>query len=88
MTWQIKFDPRAAKELKKLDKTVQKRIINYLKEQILSQDNPRLFGKYLTGDKRGLWRYRVGDYRIICNLLDDELIVLVIKVGHHKSVYY
>lgn len=71
MTWLIKFDPRATKELKKLDRGVQKRIINYLKQQVLIENNPRLFGKRLTGDKSGLWRYRVGDHRIICDLGDD-----------------
>lgn len=87
MTWQIKFDPRAVKELKKIDKKAQKRIIDYLKKQVATQDNPRIFGKSLKGDKRGFWRYRVGDYRIICDLLDDTMIILVIKIGHRQSVY-
>ncbi len=87
MAWLIKFDPRATKELKKLDSVTQKRIITYLKQKIATQNNPRLFGKGLIGDKQGLWRYRVGDYRIICQLLDEEITVLVIKVGHRQSVY-
>lgn len=87
MTWLIKFDPRAAKELKKIDRVAQKRIITYLKKQVAVQNNPRNLGKNLTGNKQGLWRYRVGDYRIICQLLDQDLTVLVIKVGHRKSVY-
>lgn len=87
MAWLIKFDPKAAKELKKLDQVAQKRIITYLKKLVAVQNNPRLFGKSLTGDKRRLWRYRVGDYRIICELLDEEITVLVIKVGHRQSVY-
>jgi mRNA interferase RelE/StbE len=87
LTWLIKFDQRATKELKKLDQVAQKRIIAYLKKQVAVQNNPRLFGKSLTGDKQGLWRYRVGDYRIICDLLDEEVTVLVIKVGHRQSVY-
>ncbi len=87
MTWLIKFDPRAAKELKKIDRVAQKRIITYLKKQVAVQNNPRILGKNLTGNKQGLWRYRVGDYRIICKLLDQDLTILVIKVGHRKSVY-
>ena len=87
MAWEIQFDSRAVKELKKIDKTAQKRIINYLKQQVASQENPRTFGKALKGDNRGLWRYRVSNYRIICNLLDNTMIVLVIKVGHRKSIY-
>ena len=87
MVWQIKFDSRAVKELKKIDKIAQKIIINYLKQQVASQENPRTFGKALKGDNRGLWRYRVGNYRIICDLLDNTMIVLIIKVGHRKSIY-
>jgi len=83
----IEFDPRAFKELKKLDKVAQKRILSYLKQQVSIQDDPRIFGKSLTGDKRGLWRYRVGDYRIICQLLDEKITVLVVKIGHRKSIY-
>ncbi len=87
MTWKIQIDVRIEKDLKKLDKTAQKKIISYLKEYIANQDNPRLFGKSLQGNKKGLWRYRVGDYRIICQILDRELIILVIKIGHRKTVY-
>jgi mRNA interferase RelE/StbE len=87
LIWQIKFDPRAVKELKKIDKKAQKRIIDYLKKKVATQDNPRIFGKSLKGDKRGFWRYRVGDYRVICNLLDDTMIILVIKIGHRQSIY-
>ena len=75
LIWQIKFDPRAVKELKKLDKNSQKRIINYLKTKVATQDNPRIFGKSLKGDKKGFWRYRVGDYRIICDLLDNDIMI-------------
>lgn len=87
LSWKISIDSRAGKELKKLDKLAQKKIILYLKEQIAILDNPRLFGKALQGDKRGLWRYRVGDYRIICQILDDELIILVVKIGHRSTIY-
>jgi mRNA interferase RelE/StbE len=59
-----------------------------LKEKIATQENPRLFGKGLQGDKQGLWRYRVGDYRVICQILDDELVILVIKTAHRKNVYF
>lgn len=87
MSWKISIDSRAKKELKKLDKLAQKKIIFYLKEQILVSNNPRLFGKALQGNKKGLWRYRVGDYRVICQILDHELIILVVKVGHRGSIY-
>lgn len=87
MVWKIKLNPKVEKDLKKLDKTIQKKILAYLKEKIALQQNPRLFGKGLQGDKQGLWRYRVGDYRVICKILDDELVILVIKTAHRKNVY-
>jgi mRNA interferase RelE/StbE len=85
--WQIEFDPRALKELKKLDGVAQKRIIQYLKTQVVVQSNPRLLGRSLKGNKQGLWRYRVGNYRIICEILDTQMLVLVVKVGSRQSVY-
>ena len=87
MIWSIKFDPRAQKEFKKLDKNAQRRIIAYLKEKISCAEDPRRFGAALTGNKAGLWRYRLGEYRIICQIEDDQFIVLVLKVGHRKSIY-
>jgi mRNA interferase RelE/StbE len=87
LVWKIRLNPRTEKQLKKLDRLAQRKILNYLKEQIATLENPRLFGKALQGNKQGLWRYRVGDYRIICQILDNELIILVIKVGHRKNIY-
>lgn len=87
MVWAIEFDPRALKELKKLDRVAQKRIIQYLKTQVAVQSNPRLLGRGLKGNKQGLWRYRVGNYRIICEILDIKMLVLVVKVGSRQSVY-
>lgn len=87
MTWIVELDDRARKELRKLDKSLQKEILNYLKERIATKDDPRRFGKPLSYDKHGLWRYRVQDARIICGIYDDTLLVLVIRVGHRKIVY-
>ena len=87
MTWNIKWDDRARKELRKLDSTIQKEILNYLRVRIAGSDNPRIFGQNLTGNKAGLWRYRVGNYRIICKIEDHALIVLVLGVGHRREVY-
>ena len=77
----------AQKQLKKLDKTVAKKIISYLRKLVHNQENPRIFGKPLLHDKTGLWRYRVGDYRIICQIEDDNFTVLVLRLGHRKEVY-
>jgi len=85
LTWKIEWDARAQKELKTLDKQIQKRILAYIRER--TADNPRYFGKALSYDKVGLWRYRVGDCRIICRLDDFQLIVLVLAVAHRKEVY-
>ena len=85
MTWQIEWDIRAQKELKTLDKHIQKKILAYIREK--TADNPRYFGKALSHDKVGLWRYRVEDYRIICRIDDFRLVVLVVAVAHRKEVY-
>jgi len=87
LTWKIEFDAEVEKELRKLGHTAQKKIITFLKEKIILSDNPRLLGKPLSGDLTGVWRYRVGDYRILAQLEDKNFIVLVIHVGHRKNVY-
>ena len=87
MTWTIDWDDRARKELRKLDSSIQKEILSYLRLRIAESDNPRIFGQSLSGNKSGLWRYRVGNYRIICKIADDAFVVLVIGVGHRKEIY-
>ena len=87
MTWIVEFDERAAKELRKLEHEVQREIINYLRERIATDDDPRRFGKPLAKDLVGLWRYRVRDYRVICNIENLTLVVLVVRVSHRKGVY-
>ncbi len=85
MTWQIKWQDSALKQLRSLEKPIQGRILKYLKERVI--ESTKDFGAELIGDKLGLWRYRVGDYRIICQLQNEKLIVLVVSVGHRKEVY-
>ena len=87
MTWVVEWDDRARKELRKLNTKLQSDILKYLKERIAVNADPRRFGKPLSYDKHGLWRYRVQDARIICRIEDDELFVLVIRVGNRKLVY-
>lgn len=87
MTWNIEWDDRARKELRKLDSPIQREILNYLRVRIAGSSNPRVFGQSLSGNKAGLWRYRTGNYRIICRIEDDTLIVLVLGVGHRKEIY-
>ena len=87
MTWKVEFDEHAAKELRKLDHQVQREIIGYLRNRIASDEDPRRFGTPLAKDLVGLWRYRVRGSRIICNIEDSTLVVLVVRVSHRKSVY-
>lgn len=87
MSWIYKFDQRALKELKKPGKQAQQEIVAYLDERVANEADPRRFGKGLKADLVGLWRYRVGDFRILCQIVDGELLVLVVAVGHRKDVY-
>lgn len=87
MAWRIEFHPDALNELAKLDKEIQRRILKFLHERIASSKDPRSSGKILRKDKKGLWRYRVGDYRIICAIKDEVMVVLVVRIGHRRSVY-
>ena len=85
--WKIEFDDRARRELRKLDFAIQRDILNYLRERIAGAENPREFGKPLRMNLAGLWRYRVGDYRLICRIEENRLVVLVLKIGHRRDVY-
>ena len=71
----------------KLDRAAQRSIQRFLRDRLSPADNPRQWGKPLQGEKRGLWRYRVGDYRLICDIQDEQITVLVLEVGHRKNVY-
>ena len=81
MAWKIEFAESAAKTLGQLDKPVAKRIINFLKERII--DDPKMIGDALKGNWAPMWRYRVGDYRIICDINEET----VVKIGHRRDVY-
>ena len=87
MSWVYRFDERALKDLKKLDRPIQREIIHYLDKRIAGSANPRRFGKAFQAELSGLWRYRAGDCRIICQIRDRELVVLVVAVGLRKEIY-
>ena len=88
MAWRIDFDPRAVKELAKFDPQIQRRIIKVLRERISVLDDPRSIGEALRGEELGLfWKYRIGDYRVICDIRDVEIVILVIRIGDRKEVY-
>ena len=85
--WQVSFSPSAEKALGKLGRTAQIDILRYLNARIATSGDPRRFGKALTGGLGGLWRYRVQDYRIICQIEDSEITVLVLNVGNRRDIY-
>lgn len=88
MVWIIKYTESAGKQLKKLDKQIALRVLDYMDERVAVLDDPRSLGKNLKGPKIGeYWRYRVGDIRVICNIVDGQMIVLVIEIGNRREVY-
>ncbi|MFP5436025.1 type II toxin-antitoxin system RelE family toxin [Sphingobium sp. ba1] len=87
MAWRIEFLPDAVKELKKLDRSVARRIITTLEERIATLDDPRTLGSALTGDHAGYWRWRVGDYRVVARIEDERVVIIVVRVAHRREVY-
>jgi mRNA interferase RelE/StbE len=87
LVWTVELDDRAVRDLRSLDPPISREILRYLRERIATDQDPRRFGRALTGDRQGLWRYRVRDWRLICRIEEDRLVVLVIGVGHRRDVY-
>ncbi|NOU23800.1 MAG: type II toxin-antitoxin system RelE/ParE family toxin [Methyloglobulus sp.] len=87
MAWKIEYDEKALKALKRLDRQVAERVINTMEQKIAQSDNPRNGGKPLSGRLAEYWRYRVGDYRVICLIKDEVMTVLVVDIGHRGNVY-
>ncbi|WP_018880435.1 MULTISPECIES: type II toxin-antitoxin system RelE/ParE family toxin [unclassified Thioalkalivibrio] len=87
MTWRIEYAHSTRKAVQKLDRKARQRIRQYLEERVAHLDDPRELGKPLKGRFTQLWRYRVGGYRVICELRDESLVVLVVRIGHRKEVY-
>ena len=87
MVWTIKYSETTKGQLRKLDKQTARRIVDFLDERIATLKDPRSTGKALTGPLGGLWRYRVGDCRIVCDIQDDNLLVLVVLIGHRRNIY-
>ena len=88
MVWSIDYTETALKQLRKLDKQTARRILDFMDERIACQEDPRRTGKALTGPSLGAyWRYRIGDYRIVCDIQDGALRVLVIEIGNRRDIY-
>lgn len=87
MIFKIAYTKEFLKSLNKLDRNIQERIFNWIENYLVSLEDPRLTGKSLQHKLKGLWRYRIGDYRIICEIQDEKLIILLLEVGHRKKIY-
>jgi mRNA interferase RelE/StbE len=87
LAWRIEITRTAARQITKLDRTAQKSVQNFLRARLQPADDPRQWGKPLQGEKRGLWRYRVGHYRLICDIQDEKITILVLELGHRKDIY-
>jgi mRNA interferase RelE/StbE len=88
LVWAIEFDEAAKKELAKLDRQVARRLLDFLTQRVISLKDPRSVGQALKGSKLGeFWKYRVGDFRIIANIQDQKMIILVLRVGNRREIY-
>lgn len=86
MACEVEYTATALRQLRKLDRPIAHRIVDYL-DEVAQLHDPRSRGKALVGDRAGVWRYRVGDYRVLCELQDAELVILALEVGHRGDVY-
>ena len=87
MTYKVKYLESVLKMLQKMDKFTSRMIVQWIRKNLENTDNPRVHGKPLSANRKGQWRYRVGDYRIIVEIKDNELIILVINIGHRRDIY-
>ena len=87
MNYKVLFSEEAKKQLKKLDKHISILIITWIRKNLQGCENPRLHGKPLVANRVGQWRYRIGDYRLICEIQDEEITILILEVGHGKNIY-
>lgn len=87
MKYKVILSEKARKALKKLDKQTSSLIIGWIEKNLEGCENPRIYGKGLTSNRSGQWRYRIGDYRLICEIQDKKIIIYVLEVGHRKRIY-
>jgi mRNA interferase RelE/StbE len=87
LAWTVDYTHTARTQLKKLDKPVARRILDFMDKRVALQEDPRALGKALTGPLGALWRYRVGDYRVICEIQDGAVKILVVRIGHRGDLY-
>lgn len=85
--WKVRFNKKAEKEFDKIDRPIQKKITIYVSTHLMVGENPRLFGHALKGNLKEFWRYRIGDYRLICHIDDKKQTIRIMHIGHRKDVY-
>ncbi|MBZ6002799.1 type II toxin-antitoxin system RelE/ParE family toxin [Leuconostoc gelidum subsp. aenigmaticum] len=85
--YNVTFTKQALKQLKKLDKFTQSTIYQWIVNNLDGTDNPRLHGKGLTANHSGQWRYRVGDYRVLANIIEDQIVIEIFTIGHRRDIY-
>ncbi len=87
MSYSVETTTRFDREFKKLDRYTQKMVKSWIEKNLVHCDDPRAHGKALTADRHGQWRYRIGDYRLICVIEDDKLVILALSIGHRSEIY-
>lgn len=87
MGYAVEYTAQAVRELKKLDKPTRALLFGWIEKNLVDCENPRLHGKALTANRSGQWRYRVGDYRLIAEIVDKKILILILSVGHRREVY-
>ena len=87
MVYKLEYSKRFDRQFSKLDKSTQRYIFNWLIKHLDNVENPRYSGKSLTGNKQGLWRYRIGNYRVIVDISDTNCVIIAVEVGHRKFIY-
>ena len=85
--YKVEYTSKAIKSLRKLDRYTRNLILAWVEKNLVGCENPRIHGKSLVGDKVGQWRYRVGDYRLICEIEEEKLVILVLEIGHRREIY-
>lgn len=87
MTYTVETTSRFDKDFKKLDRYTQKMLAAWIDKNLSDCEDPSQHGKALTANRKGQWRYRIGDYRLICDIQDDKLVILALTVGHRREIY-
>ena len=87
MKYNVEYSKIAMNAIKKMESSTSKLIRTWIEKNLIDAENPRVKGKALTGDLKGLWRYRVGDYRILADIQDDKIVILILDIGHRSKIY-